>query len=239
MLSEDGTLGLVFNGEIYNYPSLRWTLEAEGVAFRTRSATEVILHLYRKYGVECVSHLDGMFAVRDLGSIPAAGCCWPRDHMGQKPLFFVERGGALAFASEVEGGAGQRTGRAGARPRGALPPRGAHALPRDPQAPRRAPGGLRGRVRDPRALLEEMVRTSRFADAGVFDRRFMAGLLEEHVGGKRDHNFRLWVLLNLEIWHRQFIDGASRDEVQDWIQATRSRAAPPSRVSPPVGQAVA
>jgi asparagine synthase (glutamine-hydrolysing) len=599
MLSEDGTLGLVFNGEIYNYPSLRRRLEAEGVAFRTRSDTEVILHLYRKYGVECVSHLDGMFAFA-IWDDTRRRLLLARDHMGQKPLFFVERGGALAFASEVKGVlasglvvpdpdlealyhyislrfipeeltlfrgirklpaahravfedgrvtlerywsfsmlrkregseadlldqldqrlretvrshllsdvpvgsflsggidsslvtalmaresavpvptfsigvreqgfnelpfaqlvadryrtehraevvsadlvgllpamvwhldepadpfgvgvylvaalasrhvkvvltgdggdelfagydrfAGQRLATlyavipaplrrtvlrrliglvpesfgykslaqklhwlnemsllsAGnryaasmsflrfsddakaalftAEARRALDGEDSgakilahfdagdgvelvdrmlytdlltripdHLLPivdrmsmahgleaRPPLLEHRMvefaaslPVGLKLRgttlkyalrqvarrylpeslITRPkqgfgfplahwmrgelRPLLEEMVRTSRFADAGVFDRRFMAGLLEEHVGGKRDHNFRLWVLLNLEIWHRQFIDGESRDEVQDWIQATRSRAAPPSRVSPPVGQAVA
>ena len=102
MLSTDRTLAVVFNGEIYNYPALRRSLENEGRRFRTRSDTEVILHLYQKYGVDCVAHLDGMFAFA-LWDVPRRRLFLARDHMGQKPLFFCHTPRGFAFASEVKG----------------------------------------------------------------------------------------------------------------------------------------
>jgi asparagine synthase (glutamine-hydrolysing) len=102
MFSADGTLALVFNGEIYNFPALRRTLEAEGRQFRTHADTEVILHLYEKYGVECVAHLDGMFAFA-LWDAPRRRLLLARDHMGQKPLLYAQVGADLLFASEVKG----------------------------------------------------------------------------------------------------------------------------------------
>ena len=102
MLSADGTLALVFNGEIYNYPALRRSLEAEGRRFRTRSDTEAILHLYEKYGTDCVAHLDGQFAFAIWDSARQR-LFLARDHLGQKPLFFAEFAGGVVFASEVKG----------------------------------------------------------------------------------------------------------------------------------------
>ncbi len=61
MFGDDGEV-LVFNGEIYNYPSLRRELEGRGTSFRTRCDTEVILRLYAIYGEDCLHHMDGMFA---------------------------------------------------------------------------------------------------------------------------------------------------------------------------------
>ena len=101
MLSADGTLAVAFNGEIYNYPALRRSLEAEGRRFRTRSDTEVILHLYQKYGVECVAHLDGMFAF-GVWDAPRRRLLLARDHMGQKPLFYCQTARGFAFGSEVK-----------------------------------------------------------------------------------------------------------------------------------------
>jgi asparagine synthase (glutamine-hydrolysing) len=101
MLNADGTLAVVFNGEIYNFPALRRGLEAEGRRFRTRSDTEVLLHLYEKYGVECVAHLDGMFAF-GLWDAPRRRLLLARDHMGQKPLFYAQTPRGFVFASEVK-----------------------------------------------------------------------------------------------------------------------------------------
>jgi asparagine synthase (glutamine-hydrolysing) len=102
MLSSDGTLAVVFNGEIYNFPALSRSLESEGHRFRTRSDTEVLLHLYQKYGVECVAHLDGMFAFA-IWDTQRQRLFLARDHLGQKPLFYCQTARGFAFASEVKG----------------------------------------------------------------------------------------------------------------------------------------
>ena len=60
--NEDGTVQIVFNGEIYNFPELRDQLIAKGHAFRTRSDTETIVHAYEEWGPECVTRFRGMFA---------------------------------------------------------------------------------------------------------------------------------------------------------------------------------
>lgn len=101
MFTADRSLGIVYNGEVYNFPQLRRDLESEGRRFRTRTDTEVILHLYDRYGDDCVRHLDGMFAF-GLWDARRRKLLLARDHMGQKPLFFAERGGAFVFGSEVK-----------------------------------------------------------------------------------------------------------------------------------------
>ncbi len=102
MMSADGRLTIVFNGEIYNYIEIRAQLQAEGVTFRTSSDTEVLLASYQHWGVNCLSRLNGMFAFVILdegkGQVFVA-----RDRFGEKPLFFsrVDEGG-VAFASEIK-----------------------------------------------------------------------------------------------------------------------------------------
>ncbi|MCU0686799.1 MAG: asparagine synthase (glutamine-hydrolyzing) [Polyangiaceae bacterium] len=100
MLSDDGMVALVFNGEIYNAPALRRSMRSEGVHFRSRSDTEVILRLYERDPDSVERHLAGMwaFAVHDRrrGRLVLS-----RDRFGIKPLFVVEAGGGLAFASDV------------------------------------------------------------------------------------------------------------------------------------------
>lgn len=99
--NEDGTRWVVCNGEIYNYRPLMAELEAKGHRFRTRSDTEVVLHLYEEMGEACVERLRGMFAFaiwdEAEGRLFAA-----RDHLGQKPLFYRLEGGEFAFASEIK-----------------------------------------------------------------------------------------------------------------------------------------
>ncbi len=101
MLSDDGRFALVFNGEIYNYQRLRTELEKEGVQFKTRSDTEVVLRLFEHDGLACVSALRGMFAfaVHDQtnGHIHLV-----RDRLGIKPLFYHWDGDTLLAASEAK-----------------------------------------------------------------------------------------------------------------------------------------
>jgi asparagine synthase (glutamine-hydrolysing) len=96
-----GGLQIVFNGEIYNHRELRGELERRGHVFASRSDTEVILHLYEEFGTECVRWLRGMFAFA-IWDAPRARLLMARDHMGQKPLFYVETADGLVFASEVK-----------------------------------------------------------------------------------------------------------------------------------------
>jgi len=100
MTSEDGQTWIVFNGEIYNFVELRRELLREGHIFRTVSDTEVLLHLYSKYGTEMFTYLNGMFAIavydRHLRQIILA-----RDRMGKKPLYYWHHNHSLAFASEL------------------------------------------------------------------------------------------------------------------------------------------
>jgi asparagine synthase (glutamine-hydrolysing) len=101
LANEDGTVWAVLNGEIYNYQALRRQLRRNGHDLRTDCDTEVLVHLYEDHGPELVHALEGMFALavwdRRLGRLVLA-----RDRFGEKPLFYAERGGELAFASELD-----------------------------------------------------------------------------------------------------------------------------------------
>lgn len=101
MANEDGSIWIVFNGEIYNYPQLRPQLEARGHRFATNADTEAILHLYEEMGDDCPLALEGMFAF----------CIWDtrrrrallvRDRLGKKPLFYSTAAGGLLFGSELK-----------------------------------------------------------------------------------------------------------------------------------------
>lgn len=98
---EDESSWIVFNGEIFNYLELRQQLEAQGHQFRTQSDTEVILHGYEEYGVDCLSHLNGQFAFAIWDSQQQRLFCG-RDRMGIRPLFYAERAGTLVFGSEIK-----------------------------------------------------------------------------------------------------------------------------------------
>lgn len=101
MPNEDGTLVLVFNGEIYNYKPLRAELLRKGHVFRSDTDSEVILHLYEEEGEECVKKLRGMFAfcIYDHRKQLMFGA---RDRFGIKPLFYTETPGWFALASEAK-----------------------------------------------------------------------------------------------------------------------------------------
>ncbi|MFC3851964.1 asparagine synthase (glutamine-hydrolyzing) [Salinispirillum marinum] len=92
---------MVFNGEIYNFKTLRAELKAEGVLFRTHTDSEVILMLYERLGTACLQRLNGMFAVA-IWDRQAHTLFLARDRLGKKPLYVYEHGGQVAFASEIK-----------------------------------------------------------------------------------------------------------------------------------------
>ena len=114
VFNEEGSVAVVFNGEIYNFRELRNALQARGHVFRTNSDTEAIVHAYETWGEDCVLHFRGMFALAVLDSRPRPSSGIPRelqearprvflarDRLGIKPLYYAMADGALLFASEV------------------------------------------------------------------------------------------------------------------------------------------
>ena len=99
--NEDGTLQIVFNGEIYNFIELRKELQAHGHKFRTKSDTEVIVHAYEQWGEDCLNRFNGMFAfaIWDAGK---RELFLARDHLGIKPLYHVTIGRQFFFSSEIK-----------------------------------------------------------------------------------------------------------------------------------------
>lgn len=101
MSNHDGSLRLVFNGEVYNYVELRPELEAKGYAFKSHSDTEVLLNAYEEWGVDCLRRLNGMFAFAIWDSRKER-LFIARDRMGVKPLCYCWDGERLVFGSEVK-----------------------------------------------------------------------------------------------------------------------------------------
>ena len=99
---ESGNYWIVYNGEVFNYPELRETLEKKGVKFRTTCDTEVVVEMYAMYGAGCLKYFNGQFAF----------CIWDkkkqelflaRDRVGIRPLFYWAENQSFAFCSEIKG----------------------------------------------------------------------------------------------------------------------------------------
>jgi asparagine synthase (glutamine-hydrolysing) len=101
MANEDGSLHVVFNGEIYNHRELRSELQSRGHVFKSHSDTEVLLHLFEDLGEAMLHRLRGMFAFA-IWDARKRALFLARDPIGVKPLYFAERGGMIAFASEAK-----------------------------------------------------------------------------------------------------------------------------------------
>ncbi len=101
IFNEDGTVAVVFNGEIYNYIELRNELVAKGHAFATHTDTEVLVHLYEEHGPGFVKRLNGMFGIA-LWDKARNRFLLARDHVGIKPLYWRWIGETLWFASELK-----------------------------------------------------------------------------------------------------------------------------------------
>ena len=99
--NEDNSLWLVFNGEIYNYVELRQELVNRGHHFQSQSDSEVIVHAYEEYGVDCLHHFNGMFAFA-IWNRSTRELFVARDRLGIKPLYYWADKGRIAFASELK-----------------------------------------------------------------------------------------------------------------------------------------
>ena len=101
LCNEDGSLWVVFNGEIYNHIELRAELEVQGHRFRTTSDTEVIVHSWEAWGEAAFTRFNGQFAIA-LWDVRAGALTLVRDRLGVRPLFLCAHGGRLWFASEIK-----------------------------------------------------------------------------------------------------------------------------------------
>ncbi|MBE6356797.1 MAG: asparagine synthase (glutamine-hydrolyzing) [Lentisphaerae bacterium] len=102
MISDNGRIVVILNGEIYNFRQLRTKLSENGHKFLSNSDTEVLIHLYESFGSECISRLDGMFAFAIFDRLKRR-LLLGRDRLGQKPLLYFMDGDTLVFASEFSG----------------------------------------------------------------------------------------------------------------------------------------
>ena len=99
--NEDGTIWVVYNGEIYNHADVRRDLEKRGHRYRTKSDTETIVHAYEQWGDDCVHRFRGMFAFA-VWDAPKRRLLLARDRLGVKPLYWARRGDVLLFGSEIK-----------------------------------------------------------------------------------------------------------------------------------------
>ena len=101
MYSDDKSIALVFNGEIYNFLDLKYDLVKQGVSFQTTSDTEVILRLYQSEGIDMLSRLNGMFGL-SIHDTRKNKVIIARDRMGEKPIYYTSSEGRFMWASELK-----------------------------------------------------------------------------------------------------------------------------------------
>jgi asparagine synthase (glutamine-hydrolysing) len=101
MANEDGSLVIVYNGELYNFPDLMADLKARGHRFKSRTDTEVVLHAYEEWGDDCLERFNGMFAFA-IWDRRRRRLFLARDRFGIKPLYYATDNGRFLFASEVK-----------------------------------------------------------------------------------------------------------------------------------------
>jgi asparagine synthase (glutamine-hydrolysing) len=101
MSNEDESIWIIFNGEIYNYLDIKSYLLLKGHKFKSSSDTEVIIHAYEEFGIDCLQKLNGIFAFAIWDS-KKRKLFLARDHFGVKPLYFYDSGSSLIFASEMK-----------------------------------------------------------------------------------------------------------------------------------------
>ncbi|MBC8145210.1 MAG: asparagine synthase (glutamine-hydrolyzing), partial [bacterium] len=101
MVNERGSRWITYNGEIYNFLEIRSELIAHGHRFTSNTDTEVILAAYDRWGAQCVTRFNGMFAFA-IYDVETRELFMARDHLGVKPFYYVQRGSMLAFASEAK-----------------------------------------------------------------------------------------------------------------------------------------
>src|SRR6202162_6282403 len=101
MPNDDESLWITYNGEVYNFREIRKELEAAGFRFHSQTDTEVVLHAYEKWGVECLDRFVGMFAF-GIWDARQRRLVLARDRLGKKPLYYGEYAGRLTFASELK-----------------------------------------------------------------------------------------------------------------------------------------
>ena len=101
LCNEDGTLWIVFNGEVFNYLEIRRGLEERGHLLTTQTDTEVVLHLYEERGPACLDELNGQFAMA-IWNVREETLFLARDRLGVRPLFYARHEGSLYFASEIK-----------------------------------------------------------------------------------------------------------------------------------------
>lgn len=101
MLSDDGTVIVTYNGEIYNYMDLREQLQRKGYRFKSNCDTEVVIASYQEWGCDCFTHFNGMFAIAVYDE-RTDRIILARDRMGKKPLYYYHKAGHFVFASELK-----------------------------------------------------------------------------------------------------------------------------------------